>query len=468
MKRYLLLLLLVVLFDSSPVYGQSPVVATWALTADQQAVTSGSITAAAQLLNGLSHYDYISGGERTIPPAGSWPAQSAPDSSRSMIYRVAPAAGNSLTVKEIGISLSFNGSSAGRVNLAWSTDSIHFTAVTSDFALVSSSTPTAYTFGNLNINVPAGGTLYFRVSPWTSSVITGKYLITKNVIIKGITNPVPVATWPLTVNQQATASGNITAAPQTLSNLVVNSYTNGQQLLPASGTWPAATMPDNNRYAQFTMAPLAGNAFTVTDISLSLAFAASGGKAKLSWSVNDADYTEIDTTLTLGATTAVYTLSNLNITATTGQTLYLRLLPWSTGAQGNISFTAKNMTVSGYTYVVPAITWLLTASPDATVTGDVTATAQSLTGLKVNNYISGNGGQRLLPPDSTWPAETAPARKVYTIYRFTRNRQQPGSTADNGTAVVQFIDLWACTDLLVGRWQHFYRPGYRSATRIRH
>ena len=420
MKRLLLLLLPVVLlinsFDSSHAYGQSPAVATWALTADQQAVTSGSITAAAQLLNGLLHYDYISGGERTIPPAGSWPAQSAPDSTRSMIYRVSPAAGNSFTVKEIGISVSFNGSSAGRVNLTWSTDSIHFTTVTPDFALVSSSAPTAYTFGNLNINVPAGGTLYFRVSPWTSSVITGKYLVTKNVIIKGTTNPVPVATWPLTANQQATASGNITAGPQTLSNLVVNGYTSGQQLLPASGSWPAATTPDNNRYAQFTTAPLTGNAFTVTDISLSLAFAASGGKAKISWSVNGTDYTEIDTTLTLTTTLAAYTLSNLDITATTGQTLYLRVLPWSTGAQGNISLTAKDMTLSGYTYVVPAITWMLTAGQDATVTGDVTATAQSLTGLKVNNYISGNGGQRLLPPDSTWPAESAPAAGRYIQY----------------------------------------------------
>ncbi|HWV66172.1 hypothetical protein [Chitinophaga sp.] len=420
MKRFLLLLIPVILlinsFDSSYAYGQSPAVATWALTSDQQATTGGNITAAAQLLNGLSHFDYISGGERTIPPAGSWPAQSAPDSARSMIYRVTPATGNSITIQEIGISISFNGSSAARVNLAWSTDSIHFTAVTPDFALASSSAPTAYTFGQLNINVPAGSTLYFRVSPWTSSAITGKYLVTKNIIIKGTTNPVPVATWPLTANQQATATGNITAGEQTLSNLAVDNYTNGQQLLPATGSWPAATAPDNNRYARFTAAPLTGSAFNVTDISLSLAFAAAGGKARLSWSVNGTDYTEIDTTLNLTTTAAAYTLHNLDITAATGQTLYLRLLPWSATAQGNIPLTVKNVTLTGYSYVVPAITWALTIGQDATVTGDVTAAAQSLTGLKVNNYISGSGGQRLLPPDSAWPAETAPAAGRYIQY----------------------------------------------------
>ncbi|QJB35468.1 T9SS type A sorting domain-containing protein [Chitinophaga oryzae] len=419
MKKWLLHLLPATLFvttvTNGNVYSQTSATATWALTANQQAVTTGNVSANAQQLNGLVHYDYISGGERTIPSSGTWPAQTGADDTRNMLYTVAPAAGSTLTVKEIAASLSFNGSSACRVKLSWSTDSIHFTDVTTDFALVSSSTPTAYTFTGLNINVRNNGRLFFRISPWTTGVVTGKYLITKNVAIKGITATAPVAAWPLTANQQGTATGNISVAAQTLNGLSVAGYSAGQQLSPTGGNWPAESAPAAGRYAQFAVTPTTGNAFTATGISLSLAFGAAGGQARVSWSVNGTDYTTLDTTLSIGATANTYALNTPDITATTGQTLYLRVSPWSSTATTS-PLTISEVTVTGYTYIVPAITWALTTDQSPAVSGDVTAAAQTLTGLKVNNYITGNGGQRLLPPDSTWPAATAPDNGRYIQY----------------------------------------------------
>ncbi|TZF83641.1 T9SS type A sorting domain-containing protein [Pedobacter sp. BS3] len=424
MNKVLLSLIIICLLTSSCFYAmaQTAASATWALTANHNAIVTGNITASAGQLEGLNHYDYISGGERTIPPGNSWPAQTAPDSTRFLQYRVAPVNGNNLLVDEIKIALSFNSSGAARANLSWSTDSVHFTSITPDFWLTSSSTPTEYTFSDLNITVQSGKTLYFRISPYTTGVINSRYLVTKGITISGTTTTAPVANWQLTANQQVTTSGDITAGAQTVTGLSVYSYISGnkgQQVTDGTGTWPAETGPNSNRYLQYTVSPTSGKALTVTDISLYLSFnSSSAARAQLAYSTDGIHFEQLGAPVTLssGTDATLLTRSDLDIDVPEGKTLYLRVFPWTTASISGKYLVSKNVTVSGYARSVPVATWALTANQSATVSGNIAATDQALTGLTVNNYIPGNGGQRLLPSGGIWPAETGPNNSRYVLY----------------------------------------------------
>lgn len=404
------------------VAAQTTASATWALTANHNAVVTGNVTAYAEQLEGLNHYDYISGGERTIPPDNSWPAQTTADGARFLQYRIAPVTGNNLLVDEIQVALSFNGSGAARANLSWSMDGINFTNLTSDFALVSSSTPTVYTFNNLDITVQSGKTLYFRISPYTTGVINSKYLITKGVKISGTTTTAPVANWPLTENQQVITNGDIVAGAQTSTGLSVYNYlpeNKGQQVVDGTGVWPAETGPNNNRYLQYTVSPIGNKALTITAISLYLSFnSSSAAKVQLAYSTDGINFEMLGTAVTLssGTDADLLTKSDLDIDVPEGKTFYLRVLPWATATLSDKYLVSKNVTISGYTRVVPLAVWSLTANQSATVNGNITATAQTLSGIIINNYISGNGGQRLLPSDGVWPAETGPNSSRYVLY----------------------------------------------------
>ncbi|WP_256011243.1 T9SS type A sorting domain-containing protein [Desertivirga xinjiangensis] len=338
-----------------------PAEALWALTSGQNASTTGSITAAAQNLAGLVHHDYISGGERTIPSGDAWPAQSSADPNRYFEYSVSPAPGKVLNISKIKASLSFNGSGAGRVMLSWTTDKITYTDLSGLISLNSASSPTEYTFDNLNINVNEGDTLYLRISPWTTSLVTGKYLVSKNVRIMGTTTQAPGVIWPLTSDQNASTTGNVYASAQTLKNLSVNNYipgNGGQRLVVNSNNWPEESGYNNNRYIQYKVSPAAFYQMQVKEIIAPLSFNSSSfGKARIAYGIDSNHFITLVDNMTLvsGSLPYSYTFSNLNITVAPGQSLYIRVYPWTVEAISSKYLVSKNVTVKMNTEVAPQI-----------------------------------------------------------------------------------------------------------------
>ncbi|SDK14528.1 Por secretion system C-terminal sorting domain-containing protein [Pedobacter sp. ok626] len=346
---------------------QTAASATWALTANQNATVTGNITATAQQLSGLSVQDYISGGQRSLPPGNNWPAQTMPDSTRFMQFVLSPTNGNDLNVKSVALMISFYGSGAGRVNLAWSTDSVHFTNLTSNFSLLSGTTPIAYTFGGQNITVPSGKKMYFRISPWTASAISSKYLLIKNLVITGTTNVSPVAGWTLTANQTATVTGQVSATAQALSGLKLNNYISGnggQRILPLDGNWPANTGPDSNRYVQYTVTPTVGYNFVVNQVKIPLSFNSSASAhARICWSTDGITFTDLnsDVALASGSIPSLVTFANLNIPVSDNRTFFLRVYPWTTSAFSDGRYlVSKDVSLNGFTEV-----WSQLAFPGA-------------------------------------------------------------------------------------------------------
>lgn len=349
MKRLLPIILMLTGIVSNQTLAQSTANAGWELTSNQNAVTNGNVAALSQELQELNHYDYISGGERTIPPGNSWPAESALSSSRYMQYTIYPVSGQVLKINQIEASLSFNGSGAGRAIISWSTDKINFNNLSGTITLNSSSTPTPYIYDSLNINVHEADTLYLRIYPWTTSVIAGKYLVAKNITISGYTSAAPQATWPLTANQTAVTAGYIAASDQKLNNLSVNNYISGnggQRILPPSGSWPAESVPNNSRFIEYKINPETAQDATVKEISIPLSFnSASNAHAKVAWSADSVNFTDLaaDISLASGSVPAKHKFSDLNIQIPFGQSFYLRIYPWTTTLISDKYLVSKNV-----------------------------------------------------------------------------------------------------------------------------
>ncbi|WP_276480475.1 T9SS type A sorting domain-containing protein [Paraflavitalea pollutisoli] len=164
--------------------------ASWPLTATQQSTVSGQLSAGAQTLTGLVVNNYLSanGGQRILPDGtGAWPAETGFNNSRYVEYTVAPNGVANYYINTIGLSLSFNSSSAGRARICWSVNGTTFNDLAAAQTLVSGSVPSALTYSGLNIAVPAGNTFRLRVYPWTTTALTGRYLVSKDVQIAGMT-----------------------------------------------------------------------------------------------------------------------------------------------------------------------------------------------------------------------------------------------------------------------------------------
>ncbi|MBS1565969.1 MAG: hypothetical protein JST39_16385, partial [Bacteroidetes bacterium] len=147
----------------------------------------------AQSLTGLDVNNYISsnGGQRLKTPAGDWPAETGPNSSRYIQYAVMPAAGKDMNVTQVSVPLSFNSSAYVHARISYSTNGVDFTTLISDTTLPSGTTPAAIAIGGLGIFVADGQTFYLRVSPWSTAVqAPTKYLVSKNVVITAVAQPV--------------------------------------------------------------------------------------------------------------------------------------------------------------------------------------------------------------------------------------------------------------------------------------
>ncbi|RZJ90421.1 MAG: hypothetical protein EOO20_08220, partial [Chryseobacterium sp.] len=357
MKRVLSIVFTIIILPYLRAQAQTTV-ATWALSGNQSVSVSGSIQGNSQHLSGLQHFDYISGGQRTIPTTNTWPAENSANINRYMQYAIAPNSEQTLNVHQIEASLSFNGSAMGRVNLAWSTDKINFTPIAGTITLNSSATPTPYVFGNLNINVNEGDTLYVRIYPWTTGIIPNKYLVARNVKINGSTSTSPQATWTLTANQAASTNGQLQANNQRLQNLHINNYISGnggQRILPPSNAWPAETTANANRFIEYKITPTAAHDAVIKEISVPLSFNSSAyAKANITWSVDSINFNNLASAVAIpaGATPIDHLFQNLTIPVPFGKSFYLRVYPWTSSSMTDRYLVSKNVKLKAQTKVI--------------------------------------------------------------------------------------------------------------------
>ena len=193
------------------------------------------------------------------------------------------------------------------------------------------------------------------------------------------------ATWALTADQLAVATGDVIATAQSMdANMSVKNYATfnagsandasfvpytAQRVLPNGGNtttpigWPANQSGNvANQYVQYTISPTNGKVLTVTDVSIDFGPAGSTNvmKANIEYSLDGfvTAGTKLNgpTPLTLPAVasndnsylTAFY--NNLSISVSSGKTFTLRVYPWwPSTASPSKYLVEKNVVISGTT-----------------------------------------------------------------------------------------------------------------------
>jgi len=203
-KNYLLMLFVAIPFLMGAFTGThaQTATATWALTAEQSATTTGTISAAPQGLSVISVTSYTAyNGPLGVPSQRSrvtsgWPQNSAYTANRYYEYAVTVSSGSFSTVNA---SLPVGGVSTGnlRVDIFYSTDNFATSTQLNTGGYLSLPNGSyinpapEYTFP---LNLAAGATLSVRVFPWYSGsdLSTSRYVVMQNVKITLSNDPLPL------------------------------------------------------------------------------------------------------------------------------------------------------------------------------------------------------------------------------------------------------------------------------------
>lgn len=165
--------------------------ATWALIANQTASVSGDVSATDQSFSNMQ-VSYSSGVQRISPTgtAGAWPEESAENSMRYEQFEVSPATGYTFSISSISLYLYVNSGGGMRANVYYSKDPTFTTKtqIGSTYTLSNSAPGSPNVTASPSLTVNNGETFYLRVYPWYTTATTGKYVITKQVVISGATS----------------------------------------------------------------------------------------------------------------------------------------------------------------------------------------------------------------------------------------------------------------------------------------
>jgi len=165
------------------------------------------------------------------------------------------------------------------------------------------------------------------------------------------------ATWPMfsgsAIVMDATATGAIGATAATLTGLVnKNVNYNAARFDTPDGMWTAESARNPGRYVEFTV-PVTTGSFTLDTVSVN---AGSGGGSNMRWDIVYALTPDFASPTALGTalsgvkdTVAPYSYPSLGVPVAAGQTLYLRVYPYNTGAATGKTIMLSDVVISGVT-----------------------------------------------------------------------------------------------------------------------
>jgi lysophospholipase L1-like esterase len=163
-------------------------------------------------------------------------------------------------------------------------------------------------------------------------------------------------TWPMfsgtTITLAATIDGPIGATQATIVGLVSKNVLNGGARFDSpDGTWPAESTRNPNRYLELSV-PVTSGTFNLDTVSVG---GGSGGGSNMRWDIVYSLLPDFSAPTTLGSalsgakdTLVTSTYASLGVAIAAGQTLYLRVYPYSTAAAASgKSVMVANVVVSG-------------------------------------------------------------------------------------------------------------------------
>jgi len=166
--------------------GGTPFTATWALTANDDAVVDGSANAASAKVEGMVKYGNNSqkGLMVSTSEGGAWVKAEDDSPNQYVQFAVTAPDGQKLNINSIAMKVGGHGGGGLRCHVYYSTDG--FTTRTTIYS------PNSMASGVMNeveatpvINLEDGDQLLIRVYPWYTSNATGKWLCIEDVVVSG-------------------------------------------------------------------------------------------------------------------------------------------------------------------------------------------------------------------------------------------------------------------------------------------
>ncbi len=166
--------------------GGDPFTATWALTANDNAVVSGNATAAAAKVEGMVKYGNNSqkGLMVSTSDGGTWVKAEDDSPNQYVQFSVTAPDGKKLDINHIAMKVGGHGGGGMRCHVYYSTDG--FVTRTTIYS------PASMTSGVMNevdvtpvIKLEEGDQLQIRVYPWYTGNATGKWLCVSDVVVGG-------------------------------------------------------------------------------------------------------------------------------------------------------------------------------------------------------------------------------------------------------------------------------------------
>lgn len=287
--------------------------------------------------------------------------------------------------------------------------------------------------GSVEVTVTDGFELSLNKSDWTSSILLsyeGGTLIdtfyartsidevgevngvltvtatdaTTTLELKADGQPIPGTgafslLWPLTSDTQCTVDGEVSPVEISLMGLEVKGYDNGLMLAPATG-WPASDIDESpTRYAEFGVKVPEGKILTVNTVALNVGgMGTDGMKCHVSWSAEDSFGNPVTfySPLEMKDGEMNVASTDLMLTLTEGQTLLMRVYPWTTEAQQNAAICLSDITIEGYVANLStdvSLTWPLDKGVNNPATAETSSTAFAFTSYSVGKdlVVTGTG-----------------------------------------------------------------------------
>ena len=166
------------------------------------------------------------------------------------------------------------------------------------------------------------------------------------------------AFWPLTsvTTTSVSVTGNVVGQVESFGEMTINNYTgpnNSQRITTSSGSWPAESNQNENRYIQFGVSPDAGYNFSITSVTMDLGAAGGSNMRANIWYSKDPSFatsTQLNSTVLIlpnGSFIIPSPNYSINETVNDGETFYLRIYPWYTTSSTGKYVCPQNVFIAG-------------------------------------------------------------------------------------------------------------------------
>ncbi len=264
-----------------------------------------------------------------------------------------------------------------------------------------------------------GGTLintfYARTSIDKEGEILGTLTVTSSdgeatLALKAIGEPIPGTgafslSWPLNSNADYTLAGEVTPIEMKLEGLEVKGFDNGMRLAPPSG-WPGGDIDESpRRYVEFGVKAPQGKKLTINRLALKAAGVGTDAmQCHVSWSVEDGfgNPTTFYSPLEMKNGEIYDASTDLMLTLNEGESLLMRVYPWTKEAQQNAAISIADLAIEGYVANIStevSLLWPLDKGKDNPVTAETSSSAFSYTAYAVGKDLKVTGTGK--PADTT-------------------------------------------------------------------